>query len=149
MAQPQIKRRPAWFPFAVVGTVVVALMVLFSLLSSPDNAPPVLSKTFNFAGELRLNSTGATVTGRQCTGEGGYSDVRGGAQVVVFDASGKVLGSGFLQDGFHEPGACVFRFSVADVPRGEGTYQVEVSHRGKVPVREEAASLGRTSLTLG
>lgn len=148
---PEARRsgKPAWFPFAVVGAGVLVLIVFFSLVSSPDNAPPNLSKDFNLAGELRLSSADAAIEGGSCAGKGGYFDIRAGAQVVVSDASGTVLGSGSLQDGFHEPGVCVFRFYVRDVPRGEGTYQVEVSHRGKTPVGEEAASLGRTSLTLG
>lgn len=149
MTEPVRHTRRPWLPFAVVGAGVLVLVVFFSLVSSPDNAPPTMSKTFNLAGELRLDSAGAAITGSACVGEGGYFDIRPGAQVVVYDSSGAVLGASALQAGFHEPGACVFRFSVADVPRGGGVYQVEVSSRGKVVVREDAASMGLTSLTLG
>lgn len=147
MSQTHTTRRP-WLPFVVVGGAVIGLMVFFSLVSSPDNAPPRQSPTFSLMGELRLNSAGSTVTGSTCTGEGGYSDIRAGAQVAVFDANGAVVGHSALQGGVHEPEACVFQFGVS-VPRGEGTYQVEVSHRGKMVVTEEAAALGLTSLTLG
>jgi len=72
---------------------------------------------------------------------------------VVYDDAGKVLATGTLDEGrFASKGLdspCVFTFTVKDVPGGKKFYQVQVSHRGKVPVQADDAKAGRTSLSLG
>jgi len=79
-------------------------------------------------------------TDKACYGTGGYDDVNEGAQVVVKDSGGQVIGAGGLGPGLAvgEPTSsrrftdfCVFLFEVAALPDSE-FYSVEVSHRGEL-----------------
>lgn len=79
-------------------------------------------------------------TGQTCTMDGGYSDIRTGAQVVVSEARGSTIALGALGPGvldlpdsaFWGTRSCVFPFTVSDVPAGHAFYGVEVSHRGRL-----------------
>ena len=75
-------------------------------------------------------------------------DIAGGAQVTVYDGSGKAVALGMLDSGVARGWDCVFTFSVLGVPVDAGPiYAVEVSHRGQIKfTQDEATSL---SLTLG
>jgi hypothetical protein len=98
--------------------------------------------------------------GGACVTDGGYSDIRTGAQVTMADSSGKALALGALDSGHvsevFDPGTavegmasqCVFGFTVSDVPAGEKIYSVEVSHRGKVNFTRDKLNEPIT-LTLG
>lgn len=88
-----------------------------------------------------LNSEQAM--GGACVTDGGYDDIRTGAQVSVRDEASKVIALGRLDAGhvaeqFTEGALvgyaykCVFGFTVADVPEGHSIYSVEVSHRGEL-----------------
>lgn len=148
------------------GAVVVVLLVVIVVLlihgngsdntakdKSSGSAGSLLSpgpKTFEAAGNVTLTDSGNEgLGGGACQGAGGYSDMVEGGQVVVTDASGKTVAVGSLGAGHHGGGygACVFPFTVEDVPSGVGPYSVEVTHRGKIAFTEDEAS--DIELTLG
>ena len=86
------------------------------------------------------------VDGDPCEGDMGYSDIGEGSAVVVRNGRGDKVGLGHLSEGAAKSGACVFRFTVSDVP-DSGIMSVEVAHRGEVSFKpSEAKSL---ALTLG
>jgi hypothetical protein len=78
---------------------------------------------------------------KPCVGYGGYSDINQGAQVTIRDEKGTVVGAGQLGAGTldvsSKPPLCQFTWSVKDVPRGHSYYQLEVSHRGALELKEE------------
>jgi hypothetical protein len=91
-------------------------------------------------------------TEQTCWGAGGYGDLAEGAQVVVSDPEGAVIGTGALEAGVwtsytspSNPSRCSFAFSVADLP-DVAFYSVEVSHRGQVTYSR--ADLEATSWTV-
>lgn len=99
-----------------------------------------------------------SVVGGDCSTDGGYADIRQGAQVTVTDESGTVVGVGSLaagttaevSDALDMPLAmkCEFDFSVLEVPDGHPFYSVEVSHRGQL--RYQRTALDKAlELTLG
>lgn len=115
-------------------------------------AAPAVPSTFTVVGSLSLTKlTGITVIdATHCTGKGGYDDIGEGAQVVVTDAAGTVVGVGKLDAG--HPGGhvsgCEFDFTVPGVPRGKGFYGIEISHRGVLRYAEDRM-LQRLYLELG
>ena len=111
--------------------------------------------TFELRGTISLDNSDATMGKirddgyRQCAGERGYSDIRAGAQVTVYDASGKAIALGSVGDSRNKDSECTLWFTVANVPGGEAIYQVEVANRGKVRYDEQQAKSGAIALTLG
>ena len=68
-----------------------------------------------------------------CEGQGGYSDIDAGTQVVVRDGSGEILGSTNLGPGEVEDGvACIYEFLVIGVPDDRKQYVLEIGRRGQV-----------------
>ncbi len=84
----------------------------------------------------------------RCSGKGGYSDLEEGAAVNISDASGAQVAKGRLDTGENKQYACVFSFSVEDVPRDQKFYKVEVTRRGAVSYTEKEAKEGVT-LSIG
>lgn len=83
----------------------------------------------------------------QCFGTGGYEDVEQGASVTVENASGTVIGTGSLGVGKPVFGACLLRFTVANLPRSD-FYKIGVNNRGFVTFSARQAAAGPV-LTLG
>lgn len=68
-----------------------------------------------------------------CEGQGGYSDIDAGTQVVVRDGSGEILGSTNLGPGEVEDGvACIYEFLIIGVPDDRKQYVLEIGRRGQV-----------------
>ena len=68
-----------------------------------------------------------------CEGQGGYSDIDAGAQVVVRDGSGEILGSTNLGPGeVEDEVACIYEFLVIGVPDDRKQYVLEIGRRGQV-----------------
>jgi hypothetical protein len=57
--------------------------------------------------------------GSSCSGESGYGDLDGGAQVVLADDRGTTLSTGRLSDGEFDGLGCVFNFALEDVTRAD------------------------------
>lgn len=147
-AAPPPSRRPTRWPYLAAGAlaVLVAVAVTYVLTSRSSKTPtaPTVSTTFTVYGimtleTLRYPSEINRLSTGGCTGTGGYSDLREGAQVIVTDSVGKTvgvtsLGSGSLVEDQLRM-RCSFLFHL-DVPGGLGFYGVEVSHRGRVQYLE-------------
>lgn len=122
--------------------------------TTPTPTPDIITIT----GEIAISQYDSSVTGsnvldategQSCTGDGGYDDIRAGAQVVV-TSDGETVAVGELAGGrIRRAGAdCWFGFSVEDVPGDRGFYSVEVAGRGELTYpRDEIAT--PLKLTLG
>lgn len=138
-------RRRRWL-IAVAVAVVAVPLVVWGVVAflSPGS--------FELYGRFTLGMGAHIPTGDgDCAGSGGYRDIGEGTQVTVSSPSGEVLAVGALANSLwsRSSGACLFTFTIPDVPGGHDIYQVEVSHRGTLAVREDNARAGRTALTLG
>lgn len=107
-------------------------------------------KTFTVSGTLTLTKPSGFVSTDEnlCQGDGGYSDLRGGANVTVYDADGTKIGLSDLHTGQTDDTSCVFDFTITEVPVSKkDIYSIEVSHRGQQSFkRADAKDL---SFTLG
>jgi hypothetical protein len=68
--------------------------------------------------------------GRSCTGEGGYGDIRAGAQVVLSDEKGATLSTARLSGGEFDGLGCVFSFALEDVTRAD-FYSLTIAGGGR------------------
>jgi hypothetical protein len=132
----------------VVGAGAVGLV--WGLSDGGSSAP----KTFTLRGSMTLTDpTALDFDHKACGGSDGYGDIRQGAGVTVYDAEGKVLGTGALGAGRYasedSTAPCVFAVKVPGVPEGSKFYQVEISHRGKVTVSSAEAKAGKFAASLG
>jgi hypothetical protein len=100
---------------ALVALAVVGLgtAMIFTVLKSTD------PRTETITGSITLFDDdewrGRTV-GTSCSGSGGYSDMRGGAPVVVRDENDELIGSSFVSEGVLETStSCSFSFVVEGV----------------------------------
>jgi hypothetical protein len=103
-------------------------------------------------GDFRLAGGEYSYTGQECAGKGGYSDIRGGTQVVVTDGAGKTIGvaslaAGRLYSFDNQSTMCVFDFQTT-VPAGHAFYGVAVGKRGTVQYSSEQVAQP-LRLTLG
>ena len=126
----------------VLGALVVAGVAVVAVVATmgvPGSAH-TLTGYLNLAqqqGTGYSNYTIPTGSDISCDGLGGYSDVRAGAQLVVKDEAGKVIGSGTLDQGqlsidFLGAGAiCAFPFKVTGLPKVE-QYQLGMGNRGSI-----------------
>ncbi|MEV0085247.1 hypothetical protein [Saccharopolyspora sp. NPDC050642] len=144
------KSRSHWWARWWVWTIAVGVVAL------PIGAWSVVAalspKPFNLRGEFTLGPAAHVRNGPVgCKGGNGYEDITEGTQVTVSSAAGEVLAVGELGNSawLSSTLTCRFRFMVPDVPSDHEFYQVEVSHRGKVPTDEATARAGMTQLTLG
>lgn len=114
--------------------------------------------TFDVAGTMTLTDRDGFYAygnrpGSECTGDGGYDDMREGVSVLIRNSRGEQialgrLGAGYLTEKVSSYAAkCEFAFSIPGVEEDGEIYSVEVGHRGEVQFeRENAAQL---ALTLG
>lgn len=148
------RQRRAWWPawrippmsntvrlILATTTVVVTALIGYKLLIAPNVGSPSLAAP-DLTGTLTLVDQGAwpaLQVGADCEGEGGFSDITEGTQVVVTNEAGDIIATGSLGPGrFVTTSAigtssllrvCVFDIAVPDVPDAE-FYTVEVSPRG-------------------
>lgn len=121
--------------------------------SKPKTAPPIAVH-----GTLTLNDPASVfadlisgLTNGPCHGTGGYTDVAGGAEVVISDDAGATLALAHLNTGTANipssgtGGTCNFTFD-ASVPSGKHFYGVQVTHRGVVKFSEADMAAPHVSL---
>ncbi len=95
-------------------------------------------ETFALDGQVVLESASNVVgdEGGQeaCKGGGGYADIIGGEDVVVFDQGGEELARIQLELGQPEDGGqtCIFPFAISELPEEDG-YAVVIGDRDPVP----------------
>jgi hypothetical protein len=132
----------------ILSGAVLALSTINACTAEPE--------PFTLKGSMTLHGNAGRVNGWDtgvgpCEGMSGYDDIRGGASVTVYDATGRVVGTDPLDPGTSTGWrTCKFTFAVPVTPKEESDhYQVEVSHRGKTVVDEEDARMRYIELTLG
>lgn len=121
--------------------------------ATPTETPT--ADTFTIAGDMKISMFDSYVTGRaggsalyaaqndDCVGDGGFDDIREGAQVVV-RVDGETVAVGDLGPGRIQMAGsdCKFLFEIEDVPGEHNFYSVEVSHRGELTYdREEVQEI--------
>lgn len=126
-----------------------ALTLMVSLAAcGGGNDEPAKPKTITVSGTMTLNDSNIGSGGGACWGNGGYDDIRNGAQAVVRNAKGEKVAVGAIGESRAAMStSCEFTFKFKGVPAGVGPYSVEVSHRGEVAFDEEDA--GAIAITLG
>lgn len=115
---------PAWVIgiTAAAALTVIAAATWHLLLRSDD--PHTITGTVSIV-DLDANySAGGT-----CSGKGGYSDLRIGAQVTVRNQDQRTVATGRVSSSASHDLLCELAFTVDGVPRSD-FYEVEVSHRG-------------------
>jgi hypothetical protein len=153
-APPPRQRRSGPHPLVIVllalGAVIVIGVVGFVGLVAYE-ATQLSPVTIKGTMTIKDDIDGGTA----CQGDGGYSDIRGGTEVVIHDAAGKVIATGQLADGVGSDFAtdeialtCTFHFTVRDVPE-QDFYGIEVSHRGTVQFSAAQIERGDVELSLG
>lgn len=146
------RKRPR---LALLGVAIVAVLVgggaLAYLLGGyiADSGKPVQPITINGSVTLGYGAYEAEDRfGAPCQGDGGYSDIRAGAQVAVRDASGKVVAVGRLEQGYSSFNSCTANFTLKDVPGGEEFYGVTIADRNELQYTK-AQLAQRIELSLG
>lgn len=111
------------------------------------SAPP---STFKVTGTIMLDRGvgSAPEDGGDCITDGGYLDIREGAQVTVTDEHDVVIALGSLDPGHTLDAKCIFGFTVTGVPEGKHFYSVEVAHRGALQYTRDGVGK-ELALTLG
>jgi hypothetical protein len=135
----------------VAAIVTAAVLAAHALAGSPPAAKPSPSATPTFIarGVLELDGAHLALDDGSCFGTGGFADIRGGADVVIYDATGKALVVGSIADGRAQGDSfapCLFAFDVPGVPAGVGPYTIGVAGRRPAPFAE--AEAGTLSLVL-
>lgn len=137
---------PALLVGAVIG-VGGTLLLNRPATESAATSSAATPKTILISGTMTLDN-GFGAEGLPCSGTGGYSDMREGAQVVITDANSATLAVGSLDAGRRDSAQnCAFPFSLA-APAGHQFYGIEVSHRGRLQYSTAQISQ-RLQLTLG
>lgn len=96
--------------------------------------------TISVTGHVEIAGDGfAKLAGGSCQGDGGYSDIRPGAQVVVTDAGGTTIAIGRLGGGSWIGSHCELPFEV-DVPGGSDFYGIQIASRNTVQYEADRLS---------
>lgn len=163
--------RPGWVApviallvVLVLGSAGVAAWALLrpaasgTALASTTTTPAAVVRTtvapepFTASGIITLiDDNEHWKVGDQCEGSGGFSDIQGGADVVVSGPDGESLAlASLIGDFSKQDGArvvCNFTFMVLNVPAGKGIYTLTIGHRPKKFT--EADLRAEISLSLG
>jgi hypothetical protein len=107
----------------MVGMVGFVLVLLLSACGSSEQDLNGIVTLFDGI------ESGVRNGAEYCTGEGGYSNIQGGANVTILDGSGTIIGVSTLDAGQGSSQACAFDFS-AEVKDAD-FYTVEVGGRGR------------------
>jgi len=150
-AAPASKKRLGPLTAGLIGLAAGASIVggIWAITATSGSDGP---GTFTMEGNFELTDSVVSDGDGGCQGrpDSGYDDITEGTSVTVYGASGDVIATGSLGDS-HETDdySCRFDISIADVPKGEKFYKVEVSHRGTVQVSAEEAEDGGLYASLG
>jgi hypothetical protein len=151
---PAQRLRIGWIIASAVTAAVV--LVVGGLLAALAFATP---DPVSVRGELQLNVAGYLAQGAACQGSGGYSDIAPGQEVMLRDASGRLLAATHLTGGrwmssAFPRGVCTFDFEFANVVIDDdpaALYTIAIGsndRRGEVPFNREELLAG-PGLTIG
>lgn len=141
----------------IVGGLILGAVAGVTLTNMSTRTPSVQlggGGTFQAHGTFTLYSPNVEaaydyVDAANCRGTSGFSDVRDGTEVRIYDARGELLAAGQLESGAFVPfERCQLVFKLPVVPRGRSMYQVEVGERGRVTYTQDQLSDG-VNMTLG
>lgn len=139
---PVAPRRPAWLIPLIIAAVVLMLAIIgagaWLLLAN---------RTIDVAGDVAVADSATPYDGSACVTDGGFVDIRRGAQVVIKNSAGAVVATTTLGSGISKGGACTFAFNV-EVPTGSDFYGVELGRRGTVQFTADQLADG-VHLTIG
>jgi hypothetical protein len=121
------------------GIAAMGLVLVACGGNGDEGAEASPSPSHDLGGVFTISGDSDSVLQResQCTGTGGYDDIRNGTQVRVSDEDGELLAVGSLGEGLVSQDStpiftkCHFPISVSDVPEAR-FYSIEVSHRGEI-----------------
>jgi serine/threonine-protein kinase len=136
-------------PLAVISLLAYAALLTGCGSSEPESFDAQGTLTFHHASQADVSDSKGT-----CVGAGANEDVTPGAKVIVEDHSGKRVAVGSLDEepGIHQSegisGRCIFTFSVAGIPSGQGPYAIVLGDRGEIAFNESEAK-EFLKLTLG
>ena len=83
--------------------------------------------------------------GAGCEGKNGYNDIQEGVPVTLYDQGGDIVGGSALESGvYNGAGACLFTFTIHDVPF-RAFYEYEVGDRGRLPASLDEVRAGLSS----
>lgn len=90
------------------------------------------SSGHTIAGTFVLTDAGVAYSATDCSGTGGYSDIKAGTGVVLKDGAGKTIGTSNLVNDVSSSaaGKCAYTFTV-EAPYAD-FYAVAVGHRGEL-----------------
>lgn len=152
-ARAAAKRRRLWWIAGAVAAVVVVLAGAGAFLLLRGTGA-LGGDTFTVRGSLTVSGFYPGGPGGVCDGTvtDGFNDITAGAQVVIYDHTNNVVGTGALQEGSivplnHDFNVCKMAFTVPAVPAGKGPYWVEVTHRGRIQFTEAGAGDVELSLS--
>jgi hypothetical protein len=142
-------------PKRILGMPVVGFVILLAIVLAAAFGTWMIfkPKPFTLVGSITLTddrSVSALYNQDGCHGTGGYSDIAEGAPVTVYNADGRIVSTGTISysTGLSST-SCYLGFTAFDVPGGQGPYQYEVSHRGRLTFTEDQGRDGSVSATLG
>lgn len=114
----------------MVGFVVIAVIAAVTLSGGGSGGG---TSTTTVTGTYVLNDYETAYA--DCVGQGGFGDIQPGLSVILYDESGKIIGSSALDSGLPNTdlGTCTYTYSIENVPTYQAQYAVEISaDRGKV-----------------
>jgi hypothetical protein len=136
MRNSRIRRRHYFIP-------PLALVQLLTIGCFPEVKPPLITGTFTLKDHQSYGDENS------CQGDGGYSDIKDGTPVVVYNQNNRIIGSGKLsQSKKQQGGNCVFFLSVSTTSPAT-FYQIEVGRRGKLPYSAKQLKDDSYSVFLG
>jgi hypothetical protein len=127
----------AWQPTGIAGRIVAQ-----DRIHVPLTPPANLHLHFNVRPLLYIKQNSFiptfTTSGSHCSGAGLLSDLKRGASVTIYNASGqKIVGLGYIVRTAVEGNRCALVGDVRGLPI-ESFYQVRFTNRNKVPFTERA-----------
>jgi hypothetical protein len=165
-------RAPGWVlpvsVFLIIMALALTALLLYPLLRPAARTAPLAAPTTTHPPATTEASTPlAVITGAfalfdkskgwkdgdTCTGSGGFSDIKTGAQIKVTGPTGETLGLGELLPGgtahkLDTKVACVWFIHIGSIPTGKGFYGIEITHRGIVQYAEKELFAPGAELTL-
>ena len=152
-----------WIALLVLSTALLVAVACGggdSSGSAGDSSDSAGDSSHRIVGTFTLtDASNRGDVGDSCRGSGGYTDITPGAQVVVMNQDGTILGTGRLGAGSFVPfrgttltisSKCEFPFTVASLPKAQ-FYSVAVSHRGEITYsfQDLESSRWEVDITLG
>jgi hypothetical protein len=129
---------------AVVALVVVAVL---AFLAGRGVAETGSANSIRVSGTLTLTDPQTALN--QCIGTNDFDDIGPTTRVLLFE-DGRLVAFTSLgpAKANRSTWTCTWSWAIENVPKGRGTYSVEVSHRGWNTFTQDQLTTGRAALRL-